>query len=72
MWCATKGQTLVQSFHDSIAQRGGKFDAILADICAFANTAGGAVYVGAKPRKDKPVKGLPNAGAGGAGDPQGD
>jgi hypothetical protein len=52
-----EGPTLVQSFHDSIAQRGGKFDAILADICAFANTTGGAVYVGAKPGKDK-LRGL--------------
>ncbi len=52
-----EGPTLVQSFHDSIAQRGGKFDAILADICAFANTTGGAVYVGAKPGKEK-LRGL--------------
>jgi hypothetical protein len=52
-----EGPTLVQSFHDSIAQRGGKFDAILADICAFANTAGGVVYVGAKPGKGK-LRGL--------------
>lgn len=48
-----EGPTLVQSFQESTAQRGGKFDAILADICAFANTAGGVVYVGAKPGKDK-------------------
>lgn len=48
-----EGPTLVQSFHESTAQRGGKFDAILADICAFANTAGGVVYVGAKPGKEK-------------------
>jgi len=48
-----EGPTLVQSFHESAAQRGGKFDAILADICAFANTAGGAVYIGAKPGKGK-------------------
>ncbi|MFO7631479.1 MAG: putative DNA binding domain-containing protein [Caldilinea sp.] len=52
-----EGPTLVQSFHESAAQRGGKFDAILADICAFANTAGGAVYVGAKPGKTK-LRGL--------------
>jgi len=52
-----EGPTLMQSFHDSIAQRGGKFDAILADICAFANTAGGVVYVGAKPGKGK-LRGL--------------
>ncbi len=52
-----EGPTLMQSFHDSIAQRGGKFDAILADICAFANTAGGVVYVGAKAGKGK-LRGL--------------
>jgi hypothetical protein len=52
-----EGATLVQSFHESAAQRGGKFDAILADICAFANTAGGVLYVGAKPGKAK-LRGL--------------
>lgn len=52
-----EGATLVQSFHESAAQRGGKFDAILADICAFANTAGGVVYIGAKPGKGK-LRGL--------------
>ena len=52
-----EGPTLVQSFHESAVQRGGKFDAILADICAFANTAGGVVYIGAKPGKGK-LRGL--------------
>ncbi|MCW5842124.1 MAG: putative DNA binding domain-containing protein [Caldilinea sp.] len=52
-----EGPTLVQSFHESVAVRGGKFDAILADICAFANTAGGVAYVGAKPGKGK-LRGL--------------
>lgn len=54
-----EGPTLVQSFHESAAQRGGKFDAILADICAFANTAGGVIYVGAKPGKEK-IRGISN------------
>lgn len=54
-----EGPTLVQSFHESAAQRGGKFDAILADICAFANTAGGMIYVGAKPGKEK-IRGISN------------
>ena len=48
-----EGPTLVQSFHESAVQRGGKLDAILADVCAFANTAGGVVYIGAKPGKGK-------------------
>ena len=52
-----EGPTLVQSFHETATERGGKLLAILADLCAFANTAGGAVYVGCKPGKLK-IKGL--------------
>jgi hypothetical protein len=54
-----EGPTIIQSFHETASQRGGKLTAILSDLCAFANTAGGTVFVGANPRKDKP-KGLPN------------
>lgn len=53
-----EGPTIIQSFHETASQRGGKLTAILGDMIAFANTAGGAVFVGASPRKDKP-KGLP-------------
>ena len=53
-----EGASLTQSFHESANQRGGKLTAIVNDICAFANTAGGTVYVGASPRKIKP-RGLP-------------
>ncbi len=53
-----EGPSLVQSFHESANQRGGKLTAIVNDICAFANTAGGVVYIGASPRKTKP-QGLP-------------
>ena len=49
-----EGPSLTQSFHESVSQRGGKVTAIVNDICAFANTAGGVVYVGAGPRKVKP------------------
>lgn len=49
-----EGPSLLQSFHESAAQRSGKLTAILNDICAFANTAGGTVFVGASPRKSKP------------------
>jgi hypothetical protein len=54
-----EGPSIVLSFHESASQRGGKLMAILADICAFANTAGGTIFVGANPRKDK-TKGLAN------------
>ncbi|MEX1020374.1 MAG: RNA-binding domain-containing protein [Litorilinea sp.] len=51
-----EGPSIVQSFHDSASQRGGKLTAILNDICAFANTAGGSVFVGigASARRGKP------------------
>jgi hypothetical protein len=55
-----EGPTLVQSFHETAAERGGKLASVLADLCAFANTAGGAVYVGCKPGKTK-IKGLADA-----------
>jgi hypothetical protein len=49
-----EGPSLTQSFHETASQRGGKLTAIVNDICAFANTAGGVIYVGAGPRKTKP------------------
>jgi len=55
-----EGPTIVQSFHESANKRSGKLTGILADVCAFANTAGGVIYVGAGPRNDKP-KGLLDA-----------
>ena len=57
-----EGEGLLISFHESASQRGGKLPAILNDICAFANTAGGTIFVGASQRKEKP-KGLPDAKA---------
>ncbi len=49
------GPSMLQSFHVSATKAGGKIDAVLADICAFANTAGGAVYVGVSLRRDGPI-----------------
>jgi hypothetical protein len=53
-----EGPGLMLSFHESANQRGGKLTAIVNDICAFANTAGGTIFVGAGQRKIKP-RGLP-------------
>ena len=41
-----EGESLVQSFHPSMTQRGGHLDNVLRDICAMANTNGGTIYVG--------------------------
>ncbi len=40
------GPSIVQSFHESMARQGGKLYAVIADVCAFANTNGGTVYIG--------------------------
>lgn len=52
-----EGPGIALSFHASASARGGKLAAILSDICAFGNTVGGAVFVGADHKKTKP-KGL--------------
>ncbi len=52
------GTSIVQSFHRSMNRRGGNFFAILCDICAFANTNGGTVYVGVSDDPKLPVDGV--------------
>ena len=51
-----EGESIVQVFHQSLAQRGGYKDKVLRDICAMSNTNGGTIYVGvsADP-KENPV-----------------
>jgi PHP family Zn ribbon phosphoesterase len=41
-----EGPNIIQDFHDSLTIRGGKLYNIIADICAFANTNGGTLYIG--------------------------
>lgn len=41
-----EGPNIVQSFHEGMARQGGKLYNIMRDICAFANTNGGTIYVG--------------------------
>ena len=51
-----EGISIVLDFHESMTVRGGNLYAIIADVCAFANTNGGTVYVGIDPdRKGKPA-----------------
>lgn len=51
-----EGPSIVQDFHESMSKRGGQLYAIIADICAFANTNGGTLYIGVSPNpKVKPV-----------------
>ena len=43
-----QGPSIVQSFHESMATRGGRLHAVLCDVVAFANDNGGVIYVGAR------------------------
>ena len=41
-----EGANIVQDFHETMTVRGGKLYDIIADVCAFANTNGGTLYIG--------------------------
>jgi len=53
-----EGSTIVQEFHEGYTRRGGRLYAILADICAFANTNGGTMYIGASSAAKEPLTGV--------------
>ncbi|MBN2147619.1 MAG: putative DNA binding domain-containing protein [Anaerolineales bacterium] len=53
-----EGANLVQDFHESMTVRGGKLYAMIADVCAFANTNGGTLYIGLSSDPRKPVVGI--------------
>lgn len=53
-----EGPNIVQEFHERYSQRGGYRDAIIADICAFANTNGGTLYIGVPADPKRPPTGV--------------
>ncbi|MFN2235457.1 MAG: RNA-binding domain-containing protein [Anaerolineales bacterium] len=53
-----EGANIVQDFHESIATRGGKLYAVIADVCAFANTNGGTLYIGLIDNPSRPISGV--------------
>jgi hypothetical protein len=55
-----EGANIVQAFHESAAARGGKQYAVLADVCAFANTNGGTLYIGVGPDARQAPAGVQN------------
>jgi hypothetical protein len=56
-----EGANLIQDFHESMSVRGGRLYAIMADVCALANTNGGTLFVGMSADARKPVGGVANA-----------
>ncbi len=55
-----EGANIVQSFHEGMTVRGGKLYSIISDVCAFANTNGGTLYVGVSADPKKKPAGIPN------------
>jgi len=55
-----EGANIIQDFHENLTVRGGKLYNIIADVCAFANTNGGTLYIGLNSDPKKPVIGVPN------------
>ncbi len=53
-----QGTNIVQSFHENVNRRGGNLHAVLCDICAFANTNGGSVFVGLSDDAKASITGL--------------
>ncbi|MEE8356162.1 MAG: RNA-binding domain-containing protein [Anaerolineales bacterium] len=54
-----EGATFVQDFHAKITIRGGHLYSIIADVCAFANSNGGILYLGLSAEKGKTFDGIP-------------
>ncbi|MDM8528669.1 putative DNA binding domain-containing protein [Anaerolineales bacterium HSG24] len=53
-----QGTNIVQGFYETVNRRGGHLDAILYDVCAFANTNGGTLYIGVSNNSNKPAVGI--------------
>ena len=55
-----EGANIVQDFHEGLTVRAGKRYAIIADVCGFANTNGGTLYIGLSADQQKPIVGVAN------------
>ena len=55
-----EGDNLVQAFHDVYSASGEPLLRVIADVCAFANTNGGTIYIGVSADKTKKTQGITN------------
>jgi PHP family Zn ribbon phosphoesterase len=53
-----QGPSIVLSFHESMAKKGGRLHAVVCDVVAFANANGGVIYVGARADSKLPPVGI--------------
>ncbi|TAK14947.1 MAG: PHP domain-containing protein [Anaerolineae bacterium] len=56
-----EGSNIIQEFHEQMTVRGGKLYAVISDVCAFANTNGGTLYIGIAPDATTPIVGIASA-----------
>ena len=59
-----EGATFMQDFHDKITVRGGNLYSIIANVCAFANSNGGTLYLGLSADPKKEFEGIPRPNQG--------
>ena len=57
------GPSINQDFHESMTARGGRLYKIIADVCAFANSNGGTLYIGVPAEAKKEPVGVVKAKA---------
>jgi hypothetical protein len=53
-----EGSNIVQDFHQSMSSRGVNLANVIADVCAFANTNGGTLFIGLTSDSNKSVAGV--------------
>jgi Schlafen, AlbA_2 len=53
-----EGNTIVQSFHETMTQQAGRSHKVLCDVAAFANTRGGTIYIGISAARKGAPKGV--------------
>ena len=53
-----QGSNIVQEFHEAL--RGGNLENVISDICAFANTNGGSLFIGLSADTQHPITGVKN------------
>jgi hypothetical protein len=59
-----EGPNIIQEFHEHMTVRGGNLYAVIADVCAFANTNGGTLYIGLSADPKEKVIGVPKPNQG--------
>jgi hypothetical protein len=55
-----QGNNIVQAFHESLSRESGRLHKVLCDTVAFANTCGGAIYIGVSASRKGAPRGVEN------------